>query len=130
MVCDPQPRHPLPAAGRAVAASVALPRGGLCPGWAPSRLHEWKQAAIAASRCVGRISRPACLAWAVATLLVWSASYLLRHPGPAALEPPSPFGSFAIEGVVLALAWLGAWLGAGALILSGAVVLRDPPSHD
>jgi hypothetical protein len=83
-----------------------------------------------AGRRIVRLSRAACLAWAIAALLVWSASYLLRHPGPAALEPPSPFGSFAIEGVVLALAWLGAWLGAGALILSGAVVLREPPSHD
>ena len=62
--------------------------------------------------------------WAVSlAVVVWSVSYLIRQPGVAtsALSHPfSPVGDFALEGMLLALSWLGVLVAACLAVLTGA----------
>jgi hypothetical protein len=78
----------------------------------------------------GEGSRTAAWYWSVAlAVAVWSVSYLVRQPGVAAttLVPPfSPFGDFALEGMLLALAWLGVLLAACLVLLTGAARIQEP----
>jgi hypothetical protein len=61
------------------------------------------------------------------TVVIWSVSYLIRQPGVATLnEPFSPLGNLALEGMVLALAWLGLLVTICLAILTGAAVVDDP----
>ncbi len=75
-------------------------------------------------------SRAAVWYWSSAfAVVVWSVSYLVRQPGAAGttLAPPfSPVGDFALEGMLLALAWLGLLLAACLALLSGAAHVREP----
>jgi hypothetical protein len=68
--------------------------------------------------------------WGAAlAVVVWSASYLLRQPGVAAgalVEPFSFFGNFALEGMVLALAWLVLLASACLAVLTGVARIEDP----
>ena len=59
---------------------------------------------------------------AVVAVLLWSLSYLVRQPGPA-VEPFSLVGDFALEGALLALAWLAMVVAACLGVLSGVVVV-------
>jgi hypothetical protein len=64
--------------------------------------------------------------WAVAaggTLVLWSLTYLARQAPPAGGVVASPLGDFALEGVALALAWLGAVLTACATCLGASDAL-------
>jgi len=66
---------------------------------------------------------------ATAMVIVWSLSYLLRQPGAGArvlIEPFSPFGNFAIEGILLSMMWLGVLLTVCLALLSGAARIEDP----
>src|SRR6266542_2805832 len=75
-------------------------------------------------------ARAAVWYWSSAfAVVVWSVSYLVRQPGAAGttLAPPfSPVGDFALEGMLLALAWLGLLLAACLALLSGAAHVREP----
>jgi len=75
-------------------------------------------------------SRAAVWFWAAtAMVIVWSLSYLLRQPGAGArvlIEPFSPFGNFAIEGMLLSMMWLGVLLTACLALLTGAARIEDP----
>jgi hypothetical protein len=65
------------------------------------------------------------VATAAALLVVWSLTYLCRQP---AVEGAafSPFGNFALEGMLLAATWLGALATLCLATLSGHVVFREP----
>jgi hypothetical protein len=75
-------------------------------------------------------SQAAVWFWSVTfAVIVWSVSYLLRQPGVAgsALDEPFSFlGNFALEGMVLALAWLGVLVTACLAVLTGAARIEDP----
>ncbi len=62
--------------------------------------------------------------WAVSlAVVIWSVSYLIRQPGVATSTlamPFSPVGDFALEGMLLALCWLGVLVAACLAVLSGA----------
>ena len=66
----------------------------------------------------------------VATLLaglaLWSISYLIRQPGLAMVEPPSLVGNFAVEGMLLALGWLAAFVAGAAAVATGIVAFQEP----
>ena len=70
-------------------------------------------------------SQTAAWAWSAAiSVLVWSVSYLVRQPGVVTstlAQPFSPVGDFALEGMLLALVWLGLLAAACVAILTGAV---------
>jgi hypothetical protein len=90
-------------------------------------------AAVSEAVMAGRAeahSRAAAWFWgATLTVIVWSVSYLLRQPGVAAnsmVEPFSLLGSFAVEGMVLALVWLGLLATACLALLSGVARFEDP----
>jgi hypothetical protein len=62
-------------------------------------------------------------AWPLAAgslLVLWSLTYLARQQLPVGVAVPSPLADFALEGAVLALAWLGAVLTACSLPLRSA----------
>lgn len=62
-------------------------------------------------------------------VIVWSISYLVRQPGLAtavAAEPFSVFGNFALEGMLLALGWLGLFAAISLAVLTGAAIVVDP----
>src|SRR5688572_14918689 len=69
-------------------------------------------------------SQAAAWFWAGCTaIVIWSLSYLIRQPGVATSALAlsfSPVGDFALEGMLLALAWLGMLAGACIAILTGA----------
>ena len=75
-------------------------------------------------------SRAATRYWSAAVAVVaWSVSYLVRQPGVSArtLAPTfSPVGDFALEGMLLALAWLALLLVACLALISGAAQIREP----
>jgi hypothetical protein len=55
-------------------------------------------------------------------VVVWSVSYLIRQPGvvtTAMAQPFSPVGDFALEGMLLALAWLTLIVVACLALLTG-----------
>ncbi|HEV2126225.1 MAG TPA: hypothetical protein VGW38_26010 [Chloroflexota bacterium] len=63
-------------------------------------------------------------------VVIWSVSYLLRQPGVAAMDAPFSFlGNFALEGMVLALGWLGLMLAGCLAIVSGVAMVHDPSSE-
>jgi len=64
-------------------------------------------------------------AMAVAVVVFWSLTYLMRQPGVAvaAAQPFSLVGNFALEGAMLALAWLGLVVVACLAVLRGDVVI-------
>src|SRR4051812_38447028 len=80
-------------------------------------LARWEAPSGAAALIVG----------AVGTLLVWSASYLVRQTGFAAAAPAAAMQA-ALEGMALALVWLAALVGGCAALLCGAVAFKDPES--
>ena len=63
-------------------------------------------------------------AGAVAFVVFWSLTYLLRQPGvsDAAARPFSLLGDFALEGAFLALAWLALVVVACVAVLRGTIV--------
>ncbi len=75
-------------------------------------------------------SQAAAWYWGTAlAVIVWSVSYLLRQPGVAVASTAEPFsfvGDFAIEGMVLALAWLGVLATACIVVLAGVAQIEDP----
>lgn len=90
-------------------------------------------------RVAARVARPvaeredsqaAAWYWAGAVaVVIWSVSYLVRQPGVATTvlaQPFSPVGDFALEGMLLALAWLGLILVACIALLSGAARFEEP----
>ena len=74
-------------------------------------------------------SQAAAWYWAVAlAAVVWSVSYLIRQPGVATTalaQPFSPVGDFALEGMLLALAWLGLIAAACIALLTGAARFEE-----
>lgn len=66
-------------------------------------------------------------ATAVAVVIFWSLTYLMRQPGAAvaAAQPFSLIGNFALEGAMLALAWLGLVVVACLAVLRGNVVIAS-----
>ena len=86
-------------------------------------------AAVAVAERAEEKSQAAAWFWSVTlAVIVWSLSYLLRQPGVAGsslVEPFSPVGNFAIEGMVLALAWLGVLVTACLAVLTGAARIED-----
>jgi hypothetical protein len=88
----------------------------------------------AAARVAPRVeareeSQAAAWFWAVAlAVVIWSVSYLVRQPGVATTvltQPFSPVGDFALEGMLLALAWLGLIATACLALLSGAARFEE-----
>ena len=70
----------------------------------------------------------ACFWSAALAVVVWSVSYLVRQPGVAtsALSLPfSPVGDFALEGMLLALVWLGLLAGLCLAVLTGAAHINE-----
>jgi hypothetical protein len=63
---------------------------------------------------------------AAALLFVWSATYLARQSGLDLQTPVSPLGNFAVEGMILALAWLASVVAVCVATLTGLVVVRTP----
>jgi hypothetical protein len=64
--------------------------------------------------------------------VAWSLSYLIRQPGAGATTLAEPFslvGSFALEGMLLALGWLALLVVACLAILSGVAVIEDPTAR-
>ncbi|MBI3974400.1 MAG: hypothetical protein HY332_24230 [Chloroflexi bacterium] len=96
-----------------------------------TQVATWGHAALAAPVApAGTISRTGTIsranAWIGATaavLLAWSISYLMRQPGIDVATPPSPFGNFALEGLLLSLVWLATIAGAGLSLLAGVVTV-------
>ena len=74
-------------------------------------------------------SQAAAWFWAGCTaIIVWSVSYLIRQPGiatSALAQPFSPVGDFALEGMLLALAWLGVLAAACLAVLTGAARIEE-----
>jgi len=64
-------------------------------------------------------------AGAIAFVVFWSLTYLLRQPGVSdvAAQPFSLMGNFALEGAFLALAWLALVVVACLAVLRGAIVI-------
>ncbi|HVG96762.1 MAG TPA: hypothetical protein VNK05_07680 [Chloroflexota bacterium] len=64
-------------------------------------------------------------AGAIAFVVIWSLTYLLRQPGVSdvAAQPFSLIGDFALEGAFLALAWLALVVVACLAVLRGAIVI-------
>lgn len=88
----------------------------------------------AAARVAPRVqqreeSQAAAWYWSVAlAVVVWSVSYLIRQPGVATTamtQPFSPVGDFALEGMLLALAWLGLIAAACIALLTGAARFEE-----
>ncbi len=67
----------------------------------------------------------ALLAIGLGALLLWSASYLVRQAGLGAASPAATM-RVAVEGMALALVWLGALVSGCLAALSGAVTFREP----
>ena len=63
------------------------------------------------------------LASAAAVMLLWTLSYVLRPPA-GVMDAPDAYARYALEGMALALVWLGAILGACAAVLTGLVAVR------
>jgi hypothetical protein len=65
-------------------------------------------------------------------VVIWSLSYLIRQPGVAtsalgaSARPFSPVGDFALEGMLLALAWLAVLAVACIAVLTGAARIEEP----
>ena len=74
-------------------------------------------------------SQTAAWFWAGCTaLVIWSLSYLIRQPGiatSALVHPFSPVGDFALEGMLLALAWLGMLAAACIAVLTGVARIEE-----
>jgi hypothetical protein len=66
-------------------------------------------------------------AMTVAVVIFWSLTYLMRQSGVAvaAEQPFSLIGNFALEGAMLALAWLGLVVVACAAVLRGHIVIAS-----
>ena len=67
-------------------------------------------------------------AWGAVALFVlvsWSLSYIARQPGVQVGDAPTLLGDFALEGLLLSTAWLGAILAATVAALSGLIVIRE-----
>lgn len=66
----------------------------------------------------------AWIAGLCAAVVLWSVTYLLRQPGVAGIgaEPFSLLGDFALEGAVLALAWLGLVVAGCIAVLRGTII--------
>lgn len=118
------PRYGEPAgtaARAAVVAWAAEPRAPLAP---------LAEATAAARQSAAEGSQLAAWFWgACLAVIVWSLSYLLRQPGVAISplgEPFSPFGNFALEGMLLALGWLSILVAACLAVLTGVAQVRDP----
>ncbi|MDQ3699934.1 MAG: hypothetical protein M3442_03325 [Chloroflexota bacterium] len=67
----------------------------------------------------------AWIAGLCAAVILWSVTYLLRQPGVAGIgvEPFSLLSDFALEGAILALAWLGLVVGGCLAVLRGTIVV-------
>jgi hypothetical protein len=62
------------------------------------------------------------------TIVIWSVSYLIRQPGvatSAATLPLSPVGDFALEGMLLALTWLGMLAATCLAVLTGVARVEE-----
>ena len=57
-------------------------------------------------------------------VLLWTLSYLLRQPAGGIMEDPAAYARHALEGMALALVWLGAILGGCGVVLTGVVTVR------
>lgn len=93
--------------------------------------HPLERVAVAASlRANTDCSRAAmCFQAYAAAVIAWSLTYLIRQPGAAATTlsaPLSPVGNFALEGMLLALFWLGLFAAAALAVLTGAATVDDP----
>jgi len=66
-------------------------------------------------------------ALAIAVVVFWSLTYLMRQPGVAiaTAQPFSLIGNFALEGAMLAIAWLGLVVVACVAVLRGHVVIAS-----
>jgi hypothetical protein len=98
----------------------------LAPELAPERVAAVGTGAAAPVRQDSSASGAAVkVAAAAALLVVWSLTYLGRQP---AVEGAafSPFGNYALEGMLLAVTWLGALATLCLATLSGHVVFREP----
>ena len=79
-----------------------------------------------------RAEQPQAAAWfwaGCAAIVIWSLSYLIRQPGiatSALVQPFSPVGDFALEGMLLALAWLGMLAGFCIAVLTGVARIEEP----
>ena len=65
---------------------------------------------------------------AALAVVIWSVSYLIRQPGVVTTtlaQPFSPVGDFALEGMLLALAWLGVLVAACLAVLTGAARIEE-----
>jgi hypothetical protein len=98
--------------------------------FAPERVAAVSTGAAARAAALVREDRAASgaavrVAAAAALLVVWSLTYLCRQP---AVEGAafSPFGNYALEGMLLAATWLGALATLCLATLSGHVVFREP----
>jgi hypothetical protein len=98
--------------------------------FAPERVavvdnHAAARAAAPASEDSAASGAVVKVAAAAALLVVWSLTYLGRQP---AVEGAafSPFGNYALEGMLLAVTWLGALATLCLATLSGHVVFREP----
>jgi hypothetical protein len=78
--------------------------------------------------CAEAPSRAAVLVLAAAgLLLLWSASYLVRQGTMEGLEPAVAMRD-AVEGMALALTWLGALIGGCVAVLCGIVTFKETGS--
>ena len=74
-------------------------------------------------------SRAAAWFWSTAlAVVVWSVSYLIRQPGVATSTlalPFSPLGDFALEGMLLAIVWLGLLAAVCLAVLTGTARIDE-----
>jgi len=63
---------------------------------------------------------------AAGVVLLWTLSYLVRQPTAGVLDAPAAHARYALEGMALALVWLGAVAGGCVAVLTGVVTLREP----
>jgi hypothetical protein len=94
------------------------------PGVAMAAVVE-TQARVAGAEAPSRAA--VLVAAAAGLLLLWSASYLVRQGSMGGVEPAEAMRG-AIEGMALALAWLGALIGGCVAVLSGIVTIRETGS--
>lgn len=61
-------------------------------------------------------------------VVLWSVSYLIRQPGLGGVDvqPFSLLGDFALEGAMLALAWLSLVVAGCVALLQGTIVISSP----
>jgi hypothetical protein len=100
-----------------------------------ARLHRMPQTVACEAVLEAPIeeSRLAMWFWGAAlSVAIWSVSYLLRQPGIATSVlnvPFSPLGNFALEGMLLALAWLVTFAAAALAVLTGVARIEDPSAR-